>query len=104
YDEPEPPIHAVLDRRSLRAIADAGGGSYFELGSELDEAIALRIVRDARQSARGVLQREETFAELYWYCLAAAAALVALGTLVLRERTELWWQLAALGVLVALLL
>ena len=104
YDEPEPPIHAVLDRRSLRAIADAGGGSYFELGSEPDEAIALRIVRDAQQSARGVLQREETYAELYWYCLAAAAALVALGTLALRERTELAWQLAALGVLMAILL
>ena len=104
YDEPEPPIHAVLDRRSLRAIADAGGGSYFELGSEPDEAIALRIVRDAQQSARGVLQREETFTELYWHCLAAAAALLALGTLALRERTELAWQLAALGVLMAMLL
>ena len=104
YDEPEPPLHAVLDRRSLRAIADAGGGAYFELGSEPDEAIALRIVRDARQSARGVRQRAETFTDLYWYCLAAAAALLALGTLALQERTELWCQLALLGALGALLL
>ncbi len=104
YDEPEPPIHAVLDRRSLRAIADTGGGAYFEIGSEPDEVIALRIVRDAQQSARGVLQREETFADLYWFCLVAAAALVALGTLALQERTELWWQLAVVGALIALLL
>ena len=104
YEEPEPPIHAVLDRRSLRAIADAGGGAYFELGSEPDDVIALRIVRDAQQAARGARQREESFAELYWFFLAAAAALLALGTFALQERTELWWQLAAVVALVALLL
>ena len=103
YDEPEPPIHSVLDRQSLRAIAQAGGGAYFELGSEPDQAVALKIVADVQRSAGGVLQRREDFTELYWFLLLGAAALLGIGTLLLKERTELWWQLAAAVVLLAAL-
>ena len=95
YQEPEPPIHSVLDRRSLRAIAQAGGGQYFELGSEPDHVVALRILSDVQRSARGVVQRQETFTDLYWYFLLAAAVVLGVGTLLLKERTQLWWQLAA---------
>ena len=49
-------------------------------------------------------QREETFTDLYWFLLVAAAGLVCLGTLLLKERTQLWWQLAAAGAVAALLM
>lgn len=104
YQEPEPPIHSVLDRRSLRAIAQAGGGRYFELGAEPDQVVALRILSDVQRSARGVVQRQESFTELYWYFLLAAAVVLGAGTLLLQERTQLWWQLAAAAALGAVLL
>ena len=104
YQEPEPPIHSVLDRRSLRAIAQAGGGAYFELGSEADHVVALRILSDVQRSARGVVQRQESFTELYWYFLLAAAGVLGAGTLLLKERTQLWWQLAAAAALGAAML
>ena len=103
YQPREPPIHSVLDRQSLRAIAQAGGGRYFELGSEPDQVVALKILADVQRSARGITQREEDFTELYWFLLAAAAGLVGLGTLLLKERVQLWWQLAAAAVLLVLL-
>ena len=49
-------------------------------------------------------QREETFTELYWWLLAAAAALVGLGTVLLKERGQLWWQLGTATALVILLM
>ena len=103
YDRPEDPIHSVLDRRSLRAIAEAGGGEYYELGVDADQDIALQILTDVQRRAQST-QREETFTELYWFLLAAAAGLVCLGTLLLKERTQLWWQLATVVALVMLLM
>ena len=38
---------------------------------------------------------EGTVDEWYWRFLAAAVALAAVGALLLRERAELWLQLAA---------
>lgn len=104
YEELEPRIHSVLDRQSLRAIAQAGGGAYFELGSESDPVIALKIVTDVMRSARGTLQRQEEFAELYWWLLVAAAFVIGLGTLLIKERTQLWWQLAVAVTLFVVLL
>jgi len=104
YQEPEPPIHSVLDRQSLRAIAQAGGGAYYELGAESDQVVALKILADIQRASRGILQRQEDFAELYWYFLLAAAVLVGWGTLLLKEQTQLWWQLAAAVVVVVALL
>ncbi len=103
YERPEDPIHSVLDRRSLRTIAQAGAGDYYELGIDSDQDVALQILTDVQQRAQST-QREETYTELYWYLLAGAAALVCLGTLLLKERTQLWWQLTAAGALVVLLL
>ena len=104
YQEPDPPIHSVLDRQSLRAIAQAGGGAYYELGAESDQVVALKILADIQRASRGILQRQEDFAELYWYFLIAAAVLLGWGTLLLKEQTQLWWQLATAVVVVVALL
>ena len=57
--------------RLLQTVAREGGGRYFELGRETDRTIASAIIDSARRHAgRGAL--EESFDELYWYCLAAA--------------------------------
>ena len=96
-------ISLASDRRSLRAIAEAGGGQYFELGTERDEVIALKILSDIQQRAQ-VFQQEDVFTELYWLFLAAAAGLLCMGTLVLKDRTQLWWQLATGLTIVILLL
>ena len=101
YATPDDPLHSTLDRGSLRAIAEAGGGGYYELGVDSDQEIALRIIADVQRRAQSQ-QREETWTELYWYCLLAAAGLLALGTVLVKERTHLWWQLATTGCLVLL--
>ena len=93
YEAQPTPIHSSLDRRSLRAIARAGGGRYFELGAEPDQVLALRILDDVRRIT-GATRREEEFAELYWFLLVGAAAALLLGTLLVTERSRLWWQLA----------
>ena len=98
-----PPIHSTLDRRSLRTIAEAGGGQYFELGTERDEVIALKILSDVQQRAQ-VFEREDVFTELYWTLLAAAAGFICLGTLLVKERAQLWWQFAVGIALIVVLL
>ncbi len=103
YDPPEAPLHSALDRDSLRAIAEAGDGAYYELGVDGAQDIALEILTDVERRAQAT-HREEQFAELYWYLLAAAAGLVGLGTLLLKEQTQLWWQLATAAALAVLLL
>jgi Ca-activated chloride channel family protein len=89
-------IRAVLDRDSLRAIARAGGGQYFELGRESDRDVASRIISSVRRRAP-VTPREERREELYWRFLLAAALVLGPGTFVLGHRTELCWQAAAAG-------
>ena len=96
YQTAPPPIHSTLDRRSLRAIATAGGGQYYELGTEPDETIALKILTDVQRRAQS-FQRQEVFADLYWPLLASAAALLGVAIVLVREPTRLWWQIAVLG-------
>jgi Ca-activated chloride channel family protein len=98
---PASTIRAVLDRESLRAIATAGGGEYFEIGHEPDRDVAFRIISSARRLSK-VAETVETREDLYWRFLAMAAAVLGLGTLLLRSKTELAWQAA--GALVAVLL
>jgi von Willebrand factor type A domain len=102
--DPNPdPARAILtsslDRSSLSVIANAGGGRYFELGRDDDRDIANAIIDSTRRRANtaGV---NETVQELYWRALLAAAALIALGVLFLRDQSALALQLgAAAGVL-----
>ncbi len=97
------PIRSVLDRASLTTIATNGGGRYLEIGRDGDREIASTIIDMTRRRAgtRGV---EETTLDLYWFALAAAAICLALGVLFLRERSELWLQLAGSGAALAALL
>ena len=76
------PIHAALDRDSLRAIARGGGGEYFELGRTSDRDIASRIISSVRRRAPVALE-EDRQEELYWRFLVAAALVLWPGTLVL---------------------
>jgi Ca-activated chloride channel family protein len=108
---PEPPrrdrdeggtsrVRAILDRDSLRTIARSGGGEYFEMGHESDREIALSILSRIKHPAP-VLQVDESYEELYWYLLFAAALVLCLGTLALRNGAELWWQVAGVAVTLA---
>jgi Ca-activated chloride channel homolog len=99
---PPPVVRSVLDRPSLVQIAVAGGGEYFEIGSESDRAVAFKIIDRLRRRA-DVAQEVETFEDLHGRFLMAAAVVVCLGTLLMNKRTELVWQAAgALGVVLLL--
>jgi Ca-activated chloride channel family protein len=97
-DGTRPPatVRAVLDRDSLRQIAKAGGGEYFEIDREPDRDIAFRIIDSVRRRAKAseASQAEERYEDLYWPFLFAAGAFLCLGTFLLKEGTELWWQAA----------
>lgn len=87
-------LRSSLDRSELGRIATAGGGHYYELDVNSDRTIASQIIEQTRRRAgtRGVQEATE---ELYWYLLAAAAGLLAMGILFLRDRGALALQLAA---------
>jgi Ca-activated chloride channel family protein len=89
-------IHSVLDRNSLMAIATAGGGRYFELDRDGDRQIANAVI-DAVRRRSGTLGVQATTEPLYWRCLLMAGVFVALGALLLRDRVELWLQLAGVA-------
>lgn len=93
------PNFSVLDRASLRLIASEGGGRYFEIGENSDREVASAIIDTARRGA-GTRALDESFDELYWYCLAAAAWLVGASVLLLYDRAQLW--LVATGTLATL--
>jgi hypothetical protein len=101
---PSPKLRSVLAEGALREIARAGGGMYYELGREPDRDLAFRVVSSVRR--RAPLRDEVTsYEDLYWRAVLGAAALLGIGTLLLRRPAELWWQTAgaaaALGILVA---
>ncbi|HVZ22656.1 MAG TPA: VWA domain-containing protein [Vicinamibacterales bacterium] len=101
---PPPTVHAILDRESLRQIAAAGGGEYFEIGHEPDREVAFQIIESVRRRAPAQVEAEAEVSreDLYWEFLFFAGVVLCLGTFVLKERTELWWQAA--GAVVAVLL
>jgi Ca-activated chloride channel homolog len=89
-------IRAVLDRGSLQAIARAGGGDYFEVGREPDRDIARSILAGIKRQAP-VLHVDEGYEELYWYLLFAAALVLCLATVALKNGAELWWQVVGVA-------
>jgi hypothetical protein len=101
---PPSTVRAVLDRDGLRQIAIAGGGEYFEIDRESDRDASFRIIESVRRHAAvsADTQAEVSREELYWQFLFAAAVLLGLGTFLLKERVELWWQAA--GALAAVLI
>ena len=94
------PGKSRLDRASLQRIAAAGGGQYFELDRDPDRDIANAIIDIGRRQAP-ITTEEGTTEELYWRFLAASLALAALGSVFLRDRTELWIQLVATSAIAA---
>ena len=95
------PIGASI-ATSLREIARAGGGEYFELGTTADEQIAARIIQNAARRS-GNEQVDESLDELYWYLLAAAAGCLGLGVLFVKQRLQLGFGFAAALALLALI-
>jgi len=93
-DPTQAAIRSVLDRNSLATIATAGGGRYFELDREEDRDIANTIIdlTRRRSGGRGV---EQAFEDRYREFLMAAAGLVVLGVLFLRDQSALALQLVA---------
>jgi von Willebrand factor type A domain len=102
-DPPRAILSSSLDRSSLGVIANAGGGRYFELGRDDDRDIANAIIDSTRRRAStgGV---NETLQELYWQALVAAAVLVGLAVLFLRDQAALALQLAAATAVLVLLI
>ena len=98
--EPHSPIRAVLDRFSLREIARAGGGEYFEIGQDADRDVAFKIILDVRRRAK-VSQEVDRYEDVYWRFLFTAGILLCLATFLLKKSTELWWQAVAALVAVA---
>ncbi|MEP7307804.1 MAG: VWA domain-containing protein [Acidobacteriota bacterium] len=94
---PQLPVYAILDRASLSAIANAGGGKYFELDRESDREIANQIIEAARSRA-GFQGVQEGTEPLYWRFLVLAAILVVVGALFLHERAELAIQVAGAAI------
>jgi len=89
-EEEEPVfVHSLLDRSSLRDIATAAGGYYFELDQQTDREIASTIISAARERA-GTRGTEERTEELYWRFLMAAAVLIVAALLFVRDRGEMW--------------
>jgi len=90
----QPVIRSILNRAELWRLATAGGGHYFELDRETDRDIANAIIEQTRRRA-GTRGLQEGTQELYWNFLLAAAGLLGLGVLFLRDRVALALQLAA---------
>jgi hypothetical protein len=90
---PAPPTRVVLDRDSLREIAHAGDGDYFELGRQPDRELVSNIVRSVGRRS-SVVREEERHTDLHWHCLFAASIVLCLGTALVRDRAELWLHAA----------
>lgn len=101
--ERRPPLLSSLDRDSLAAIANAGGGRYFELDREEDEAIAHAVIDLTRRQGPASAM-EEGVEELYWWALALAAACALAGLMMQRDRTALAIQVGATALIALLVL
>lgn len=73
-----PVVHSSIDRQSLRNIAIAGGGEYFELGTEPDTNIAAKIVSSVQKKGNRN-KKEEVWEDLYWYFMVGAAVFLGFG-------------------------
>lgn len=100
-DGKEVRLRSSLEREGLQQIAAEGGGSYFELDRDPDREIAMQIVESAKRLSPS-MELSSQPRELYWYFLCLAAGLTALGLLFLRDRSDLWIQLAGATLVVVM--
>ena len=91
--DPQTPTTSRLDRAALQKLAASAGGQYFELERDGDRRIANALIDTGKRIAPSIGLRQDA-EELYWYFLLLAAALLLLGFLFVRDRPELWLQLA----------
>jgi Ca-activated chloride channel family protein len=96
--DPETPTSSRLDRASLQRVAAVGGGQYFELDRDGDRFIANSIIDLGRRQSPTLTTSEEA-EDLYWYFLGTAGVIAAFGLIFLRERSQLWIQVAGLAVI-----
>jgi hypothetical protein len=94
--DPEVPLYSRLDRPSLQKIASEGHGQYFELDRDSDRHIANAIIDAGKRLAPSLTVANDA-EQLYWYFLSMAVVFVMSGFLFLRERGDLWIQLAGVG-------
>jgi Ca-activated chloride channel family protein len=99
---PPSTVHSVLDRDSLREIARAGRGDYFEIDRGADRDVAVAIISAVRRRAPAA-GAGETYRDIYWFFLIGAAVIVCVATFLVRQRAELWWQVVAATVAILLL-
>jgi Ca-activated chloride channel homolog len=95
-------VRSFLDRDSLRAIARAGRGDYFEIDQSSDRDVAFGLLSAVRRRAP-VAGVEESHRDIYWGFLFSAGIVLCLATIFIRQRAELWWQAAAVTAAVLLL-
>ena len=100
--DPNPPVVSRLDRASLRSIAAAGGGEYFELDRGNDVDLANRLIDAARRRAVSS-EAEPVLQDVYWQFLAAAAICALAAVFFLRDRAGLVIQAAAASLALAFL-
>lgn len=74
-----------LDRTSLKRIAEAGGGQYFEIGKESDDNIADQIISSLKRGGmrHATADMEEHYEDIYWFFLLAAGICFVAGLLTL---------------------
>jgi hypothetical protein len=94
--DPEVPLYSRLDRPSLQKVASGGHGQYFELDRDGDRRIANAIIDAGKRLAPSITVADDA-EQLYWYFLSMAAVFVVSGFFFLRERGDLWLQLAGAG-------
>jgi Ca-activated chloride channel family protein len=97
------PVHSVLDRPGLIQLAREGGGEYFEIGQGSDRDVAFRLISRLRQRAEKS-SLIESFEDLYWRFLLAAAMVLCVATVLLKRRVELAWQAAGAAAIALALL
>jgi Ca-activated chloride channel family protein len=90
--DPSPPVYSRLDRASLRTIATAANGQYFEMDRGTDVDLANRVIDSARRRAESS-RSEPIMRDIYWPFLVAAAIAALAGCLFVRDRTALCLQL-----------
>lgn len=100
--DPEQPVISQLERESLQDIARAAGGQYFELDREDDRSIANAIIDFGKRRSPS-LAVSATGEPLYWYFLLYASFFVTGGLVFLRERADLYIQLAGIAVILTAL-
>lgn len=97
-----PAVYSRLDRASLRTIANAGSGQYFEMDRGSDVDLANRLIDAARRGATSA-RSEPMLQDVYWPLLAASAAVALASCLFVRDRTALGLQLAGVAAAIVIL-